>query len=155
MHTCPVEVVVDGGYRAEVFCYISLKKKTASERQSSCGGSLLLLAIYNAFDAPLLCKRGMMKRISSLRSGIPAAPPPPRGHECCSRCSTEHWRKILSTHSNLFELTYTSFTYYKRPCNRRLDREMLMGPNLHSNSISFLVFCESRNYRLCSHINWT
>lgn len=37
----------------------------------SCGGSQLHFAIYNAFYAPLLCKGGMMKRISSLRNEIP------------------------------------------------------------------------------------
>lgn len=63
----------------------------------SCGGSQLHFAIYNAFYAPLLCKGGMMKRISSLRNEIPAAPPTPSGYTCCWRCSTAHWRKIPST----------------------------------------------------------
>lgn len=37
-----------------------------------------VFAIYNAFYAPLLCKRAVMKRVSSLRNGNPAAPPTPR-----------------------------------------------------------------------------
>lgn len=66
-------------------------------KYSECVSLPLHFAIYNTFYAPLLCKRGMMKRNSSLRNGIPAAPPPPLGHECCWRCSTPHWRKIPST----------------------------------------------------------
>ena len=78
-------------------CLYSWKQRTALERQPSCGGSQLHFAIYNAFYAPLLCKGGMMKRISSLRNGIPAAPPPPCGHKCCWRCSAARRRKIPST----------------------------------------------------------
>lgn len=77
--------------------FYSQKLRTVLERQPTCGGSQLHFTIYNALCAPLLCKRGMLKRILSLRNGIPAAPPPPHGHECCWRCSAAHWRKIPST----------------------------------------------------------
>lgn len=84
--------------------------RTASERQPSFGGSQLHFAIYNVFYAPLLCKGGMMKRISSLRNGVPAAPPPlPRGHKYCWRCREEN-----PHHSNLVELTYLAFLYFMR-----------------------------------------
>lgn len=112
MHT--VEVVVsgdNGGYDgAEELCFYSWKQRTASERQPSFGGSQLHFAIYNVFYAPLLCKGGMMKRISSLRNGVPAAPPPlPRGHKYCWRCREEN-----PHHSNLVELTYLAFLYFMR-----------------------------------------
>lgn len=87
-------------------CFYSWKIETALERQPSCGGSQLHFSIYNAFYAPLLCKRGMMKRISSLRNGIPAAPPPPHGHGVLlevQHCAQEE----NPLHSNLVELTYT------------------------------------------------
>lgn len=46
-------------------------------KRTSCGSPRLRFAIYNAFYAPLLCKRAVMKRVSSLRNGNPAAPPSP------------------------------------------------------------------------------
>lgn len=105
VHTCHVEMVVGG----DIFNLSEAMENIGPKSlllfleiedcvgKPSCGGSQLHFAIYNAFYAPLLCKGGMMKRISSLRNEIPAAPPTPSGYTCCWRCSTAHWRKIPST----------------------------------------------------------
>lgn len=75
------------------------------------GRSHLCFSIYNAFYAPLLCKRGMMKRISSLRNGNPAAPPTPGSYKC--------WWEVQQCtlgenplHSNLVEMAYLAFLYF-------------------------------------------
>lgn len=69
---------------------------------------LICVSIYNACYAPLLCKRGMMKRILSLRNGNPVAPPPPGGYKC--------WWEVQQCtlgenpfHSNLVETAYLAF----------------------------------------------
>lgn len=73
------------------------------ENSETCWKDSILMAV-NSFTLSyimhfmhlLLCKTGRMKRISSLRNGIPAAPPPD-GYECCWRSSSAHWWKIPST----------------------------------------------------------
>lgn len=81
------------------FASIPGNRGTASERHPACGASLLHFAIQYIIHlhAPLLCKRDMMKRMSSVRNGTPSAPhPPPCCHKCSWRCSSAHWRKIPS-----------------------------------------------------------
>lgn len=121
--------------------------------------TVTLYHIYNALYAPLLCKRGMMKRMLSLRNGIPAAPPPPHGHECCWRCSAAHWRKIPSTpillswHTWPFDISCVSSLHLR---DGQGDAKGACQ-NLFWNSFSFLVnweFCGCKNYRLC-FFQWT
>lgn len=126
-----------------IVCFCSWNKRTALGRQPSYGGLQLHIAICNTFYAPLLCKRGMMKRISSLRNGIPAAPPPPHGHECCWRCSSAHWRKIPSTPILLSSDVLGLLIFHvSLLCNRGMGREMLRGdvqgwqPCIHASSFS-------------------
>lgn len=97
-------------------------------------------SIYNACYAPLLCKRGMMKRILSLRNGNPAAPPPPGGYKCwweVQQCTLgENPLYSHSCRNGLLGL----FTFgVLLLCIRRMDRKTLMKSINYSRSILLTV----------------
>lgn len=101
------------------------------------GGSHLCSSIYNAFYAPLLCKRGMMKRISSLRNGNPAAPPPPLPAVISAdeRCSSAHLGKIPSTPILQKWLTWPFYILCTSFSDGRMDRKTLMKNINYSHSV--------------------
>lgn len=154
-------------------CFYSWKYRTALERQPYCGSSQLHFAVYNACYAPLLCKRGMMKRISSLRNRIPAAPPPPCGHKCCRRCSAAHWRKIPSTPILLSWLTwpfYISCAPFMQKGAGQEDAEgvrrcvcvwgvfravkPLFRPIHFSSKLEILWMCKRAETTVSMHMSW-
>lgn len=61
---------------------------------SSLWSLIIMLSIYNAYYAPLLCKKGMMKRTLLLRNGNPLLLPVVISAD--ERCSNVHWGKIPS-----------------------------------------------------------
>lgn len=116
--SCHVKLVVGGdifnllNVIAHTVCFLFLEMERRVGETSSCDASQLHFAIYNAFYTPLLCKRGMMKRVSSLRNGIVAAPPPPL---CAGKVLLEVQLRTGEEnplHSNLVELTYLAFLYF-------------------------------------------
>ena len=126
-------------------CFYIWKRRTALQRQPSCGGSQLHFTIYNAFYAPLLCKIGTMKRIPSLRNGIPAAPPLPHGHESCWRCSSAHWRNIPSTPLQSCSADTHGLLIFHASLPQRDGQGEAEGAcpehlDLYQNSFSVLVF---------------